>query len=154
MVPTTIWAPLGLDWNVSVDVRGCSVTLVVVASPRESVAVSRSSSVAGRSWSGAAKEPPATPMKSCSAWVWQSDGQWFRSSDQDRAEAGIAPSSGSVAEPEKVMTWPTLHCRLAAGVVIVGVGARSFTITTTEATADSPWGLVTFSRTVRAPACV
>ena len=54
--------------------------------------------------------------------MWQFDGQWFRISDQESAEAGRVPSCGSVPDPEKAITSPTLHMRLPDGALIVAVG--------------------------------
>jgi hypothetical protein len=58
---TTSWRPAGDDANVSSVVIGFRLTLVVCDRPPESVAVSRSSRCDGYSWSGATKDPPATP---------------------------------------------------------------------------------------------
>ena len=51
---------------------------------------------AGGLWSGAENEPLATPLKSWTAWVWQSVGvaQWCRISDQDSLVAGSVSSWG------------------------------------------------------------
>ena len=71
------------------------------ARPQPSVAVSRSSRYEGYSWSGAAKEPPATPVQDWSVCVWQFEGQCCMSSVQESAEAASAPCSGSLACPVK-----------------------------------------------------
>jgi hypothetical protein len=71
----TRFRPPGLVLKVSTTVLGSSRTLVVAVSPPESLAVSRSSSQQGYWWSGAANDPPATPAKSCTAWLWQSVGE-------------------------------------------------------------------------------
>ena len=63
--------PRGSVLNLSTTVFGFSRTLVVEFSPPESVAVSCSSSQHGYWWSGALKDPLATPAKSPSMCVWQ-----------------------------------------------------------------------------------
>ena len=76
LVPlTTSCKPVGLVWNVNVTVSGERRTLAAPCRPRESAAVSLSSRCAGYSWSGAVKEPLATPVKVWSACVWQFEGQ-------------------------------------------------------------------------------
>ena len=80
-------------------VFGSSRSDSVSLSPPESVAVSRSSRWEGYSWSGAVKEPLATPGKLWSGWVWQLDGQWLRIRLHESAEAGSGPSCASVALP-------------------------------------------------------
>ena len=88
-------------------------------SPPESVAVSVSSRYDGYSWSGATKEPLATPRK---FWMWcvmAVDRQWCITSDHDSAEAGSVPSSGSVAEPEKLIGRRPARWA-ARGATIVG----------------------------------
>jgi len=51
-------------------------------------------------------------------------GQWCRRSVHWRADAGRAPSSGSVAPPAKKMVSPTFHVAPPAGRVIVAWGGR------------------------------
>src|SRR5215210_8689625 len=80
--------PVGLELSVRVTVFGSSRIDRSSVSPPESVAVSRSSRWEGYSWSGVLNEPPATPLKDCSEWAWQFDGQWCRIRLQDSAEAG------------------------------------------------------------------
>ena len=65
-----------------------------------------------------------TPSKIWMTWVWQFDGQWCISNDHDSAEGGRAPSSGSVADPEKLITVPTFQVVCADGREIVAVGGR------------------------------
>jgi hypothetical protein len=60
--------PDGCDFRVSVVVCGRSTTPFDAMRPFESVAVSVTSSEAGYSWSGATKEPFATPLKVWSGW--------------------------------------------------------------------------------------
>jgi len=70
---TTKWRTTssGRVLNLSTTVFGSSRTLVVEVSPPESVAVSCSSSQHGYWWSGALKDPLATPVKFPSMCVWQ-----------------------------------------------------------------------------------
>ena len=70
---TTKWRPTpsGRVLKLSRTVFGFSRTLVVEVSPPESVAVSCSYSQHGYWWSGALKDPLATPVKSPSMCVWQ-----------------------------------------------------------------------------------
>ena len=67
------------------------------------------------------------PSKSCTGCAWQASTvmQWFRISFQLRAEAGSAPSCSSVAEPEKLIVWPTCHFSAAVGESIDTVGGVS-----------------------------
>ena len=65
VVPTplsTSDSPVGEEANVRFVVCGCRWTLVVPVAQLRSVAVSLSSSSDGYSWSGAGKEPLATPV--------------------------------------------------------------------------------------------
>src|SRR5262245_32031821 len=96
-VPTASVSPDGLVANDSVTVLGCSVTLFVACVPSESVAVSDSTSDEGYSWSGAVKDPLATPSNVWTRWVWQAEGQWWMTSDQLRPLAGIARPPESLA---------------------------------------------------------
>ena len=50
-------------------------------------------------------------------------GQWWITICHDSADAGRAPCSGSVAEPEYAMTSPTLYFSDADGAAMVAVGA-------------------------------
>src|SRR5919201_4436359 len=111
LLPTVSWSPAGLERKVRATVCGSSRTLVVPFRPPLSVAVSRSSIQDGYSWSGAEKEPLATPVQSWTAWVWQSVGvaQWCRISDQSSLAAGTVPSCGSLAWPEKLIVSPTFQ---------------------------------------------
>ena len=87
-------------------------------------------------------------MKVVTACVWQLDGQWWRMIAQLNAEAGSAPSSASVACPEKLIRLPTLQVVVATGVSITAVGGVLGvpTVTKTEAVPVAPWLSVTFSR--------
>src|SRR4029450_2585811 len=89
--------PPGLVLNVSTTVFGSSRTLVVEASPPESVAVSCSSIQHGYSWSGAATEPLETPLKVWIRCVWQSLGvkQGCMIRDQLSADGGSRQSWAS-----------------------------------------------------------
>ncbi len=60
-VPTVSRSPEGLDRKFRVAVCGWMLTLAVPVSSCESVAVSWISRYDGYSWSGAGKDPPATP---------------------------------------------------------------------------------------------
>ena len=99
LLPTVSCSPVGLEPKVRSTVWGSSRTLAVSVSPPLSVAVSCSSIQAGYSWSGAENEPLATPLKSWTAWVWQSVGvaQWCRISDHDSLVAASVPSWASLA---------------------------------------------------------
>src|SRR4051794_4275530 len=119
--PTVSCRPEGDDWKVTATVCGSILRTAVVLAPPESVAVSRSSRYDGYSWSGAANEPLRTPVKVCSGWSWQVDGQCSRTTDHDRADAGSVPSSVSVAAPEKLIVSPTFQVVPALGASIVGV---------------------------------
>ena len=72
---TTSWRPVGADARLSTTVRGLRVTLVVADAPSGSVAVRRSTSAEGYSWSGAVNCPLATPTKVCTGCWWQVLGQ-------------------------------------------------------------------------------
>ena len=74
-VPTERPRPGGLDWKDRSTVWGFTLTLVLAGRP-EAVAVRRISRYDGYSWSGAAKDPLATPSKVWYVCVWQLDGQW------------------------------------------------------------------------------
>ena len=80
--------------------------------------------------------------------------QWCMTASQDNAEAGRAPSSASAAEPEKAMSWPTVHWKSAAGVAMVGSGEAEPACTRRVATSVSPAGSVTRTDTSMAPAVV
>src|SRR6185436_11832209 len=82
LVPTVSSRPLGLLVNDRATVLGWSVTLRVAWMPAASVAVSRSSSADGYSWSGAANAPLLTPSNVWTRCVWQLAGQWWMSNDQ------------------------------------------------------------------------
>ena len=86
--------------------------------------MSRSSRYEGYSWSGALNEPLATPSKSWMWCMWQLDGQWWRITDHDSAEAGNVPSWASVAEPLNAIGSPTRPLGLDSGAVMVGDGRR------------------------------
>jgi hypothetical protein len=126
LLPTVSCSPVGLVPKVRSTVWGSRRTLAVSVSPPLSVAVSCSSIQAGYSWSGAVNEPLATPLKSWTAWVWQSVGaaQWCRISDQDSLVAGRVPSWGSLAWPEKPMVSPTVQVRVGVGVSMTAVGGE------------------------------
>ena len=98
-VPTTSDRPVGTDWNVRLTVRGSSRSVVLACRFDESVAVRVSSRYDGYSWSGAAKEPPATPVQVWTECVWQFDGQcWMTSAHDRRARGqGVALAVGGVA---------------------------------------------------------
>src|SRR5262245_59370643 len=117
--------PPGLVLNVSTTVFGSSRVLVVNVSPPESVAVSRTSSQHGYSWSGAVNDPLETPLVVWIRCVWQSLGvkQWCMISDQLSADAGSVPSCASVAWPEKLIVSPTFQVRLEACESMTALGA-------------------------------
>ena len=54
--------PLGLEAKVRITILGSSFKVVFPVAPCESVAVSSSCKYEGYSWSGALKEPDATPV--------------------------------------------------------------------------------------------
>jgi len=66
----------------------------------------------------------------------------------ESADGGSGPSSGSVAEPEKSMTVPTLHVVSADGSEIVAVGGREPGRTTSDVVELALRSLVTCSFTV------
>src|SRR5947208_2463179 len=85
-------------------------------------------------------------------WVWQFDGQWWRTSVQVSADPASAPSSGSLPLPLKSIVSPTLHFVDAVGLVIVAWGAVLPESMRTDATLVAPDASVTRSRTVYVPA--
>ena len=66
-------------------------------------------------------------------------------SDHVRALAAKAPSSASVADPEKSMVSPTVHSRSAEGVSIDGVGPVLLTVMVTASVSVAPWGSLTLT---------
>src|SRR5678816_2152744 len=120
--PTAMPSPLGTELNVSTTVLGSSRTEVVACAPCESVAINRSSRYDGYSWSGAVKLPLLTPLKVCSTWVWQLEGQWNITRSQRSADAGRVPCSASLACPEKETTVPTDQVVALVGESMTGVG--------------------------------
>ena len=60
---TTSWSPAGVVLKVSATVRGSRRRISVSVKPSLSAAVSCNSRYEGYSWSGAANEPLATPLK-------------------------------------------------------------------------------------------
>ena len=88
-------------------------------------------------------EPPATPAKDCSGWVWQFDGQWWRIRSQLSREAGSGPSWASVAPPANWIRSPTRQVVPGAGEVIVAVGGVLPTLIVTVASPVAPWLSVT-----------
>src|SRR4051794_30461166 len=65
VAPTVRFSPAGLLTNVRSTVLGCTLTVVLLVSPPESVAVIRNSRYDGYSWSGAVIVPLATPLSVC-----------------------------------------------------------------------------------------
>ena len=86
------------------------------------------------------------------SWIgcwWQFDGQWWRISDQERAEPGSVPSSGSVAMPLKLTVSPTFQFRELEGDRIVAAGgALAFALIVTSSVSEAPWLSVTRRRAV------
>ena len=83
-------------------------------------------------------------------------GQCWIVSCQLRLAAGRAPSSGSVAEPENGMTWPTENLVPTAGVEMTGTGgllvAGLTVIGTVAGVLGRPWLSVTRRAAVKLPA--
>ena len=102
--------------------RGCNITDVLEIEPWESRAVRISSRWEGYSWSGAENEPLATPSHVWIGCVWQLDGQWCMTSDQERRRARQRAVLGSVAEPENEICWPTRQVVDELGALMTGVG--------------------------------
>jgi hypothetical protein len=117
------------------------------------VAVRRSSRWDGYSWSGALNEPPA-PLKDCSGWVWQLDGQWCRITVHESAEGGSGPSWASVAAPAKWTRSPTRQVAPGAGELMVAVGGVLPTVIVTAAVLDAPRASVTRRLAVKTPSVV
>src|SRR4051812_45430857 len=134
--PKVSCIPGGSDVTVTGTVRGSSRRVTVVVRPLESRAVSRSSRYEGYSWSGAVMVPPDTPVQVCRECVWQADGQCCRTISQVSALAGRAPSSGSVAEPEKLIGVPTCQVVPVAGDAITGCGGDPPAVQPSRATAS------------------
>ena len=86
--------------------------------------------------------------------MWQFDGQWWRMSDQLKADAGSVPCCGSVAEPENETVLPTRHVVPAVGVPIVADGAERSPWIVTASVSEAPPGSVTRSCTLYVPGCV
>src|SRR5262249_26974331 len=81
--------------------------------------------------------------------------QCWRMTFHRSAEAGSAPSSGSVPCPEKEMTSPTRHVNEGAGLsMIADGGLLPATIVSGSDTLVAPWLSVTRRRTVYVPAVV
>ena len=78
----------------------------MAVAPPASVAVRLSSRWTGDSCAGAVNVPLDVPVHCWTGWTWHSSGQCRRTSSHDNAASGSAPSSGSVADPEKLMTSP------------------------------------------------
>src|SRR5689334_21384616 len=87
-------------------------------------------------------------------WVWQFDGQWWRTSCQDSALAGRFAPWPSVAWPLKLIVSPTFQVKLDAGVSITGNGRVSSTTMGTLVVPVSPPGSVTLRPTVCVPLVV
>ena len=148
-LPTVNCNPVGALANDRLTVFGSSRTLVVACRPPLSVAVRRSMRKLGYSWSGAANEPLATPLKVWIGWTWQefgSVGQWCMSRDQVRRAAPSVPSSASVAWPEKLIVSPTAQVRALVGLSMNAVGAVLLTEIEIVALFEAPPGSVTRSR--------
>src|SRR4026209_1965813 len=54
-------------------------------------------------------------------WMWP---RWWKTTLNVRPLFGIVPSSGSVADPEKLIVLPARKCDPSTGWAIVGCGAR------------------------------
>ncbi len=59
--------------------------------------------------------------------------------DQTSRDAGTAPSSGSVAEPEKAIESPTFHVSVGSGAVIFGTGGEFETLITVDTASKAPF---------------
>src|SRR5262245_27529212 len=70
--------------------------------------------------------------------------------DHTSDEAGSVPSSASVAPPENTIGSPTFHVNAPVGAEMTGSGGVLFTVTTVEATSESPCVSVARTRTVTA----
>src|SRR6185369_16485658 len=96
-----------------------------VSIPSESRAV-RISSYQVVSWklwpaAGTTNEPVPPGELSMNGWMWF---RWWKTTFHDSPLFGIVPSSGSVAEPEKLIVYPARKCAPSSGAAIVGIGAR------------------------------
>src|SRR5215813_4553741 len=96
-----------------------------VSIPSESFAV-RTSSYQVVSWKlwpvvGTTNEPEPPGELSMNGWMWL---RWWNTTFHDRPLFGICPSSGSVAEPEKLIVSPARKCAPSSGCAIVSCGAR------------------------------
>ena len=148
--PTTTSIPGGELWIVMLTVCGSMRTESVSVLPSESVAVSRSSSSDRYSWSGATNEPEARFRKSSTGCSWQSPGaeQWWRISAQSSVAPSIAPSSGSIAEPEKLIVRPTRQVSVATGAAMVALGGPLPALIVRVSVSKPPLVSVAFSVTV------
>src|SRR5918994_1216948 len=149
---TTSFSPAaGSDRKLSSTVWGSRRTLLVSVKPPESVAVSLSSRYEGYSWSGAVNVPLATPENVSHTCSWQVSavGQWCTIHSQDSAEAGSAPSSPSLALPEKEISWPTFQVEVGSGVSMVAVGGLlpAVMVSGSSRVSDAPRASVTLSPT-------
>ena len=102
-------SPPGVVWKVRTTVFGSRRRVLVSVRPPESVAVSFSSRYDGYSWSGAAKDPLATPAKVCSGCVWQLDGQCCRiqlPGQRRRRQRAVLRIGGRAGEADHIAHLP------------------------------------------------
>ena len=133
--PRLTLPPWGWVFRVRPTVFGSRRSVAVSEPPLPSVAVRVSVIHDGYSWSGAGNDAEATPAKVCSGCTWHEPGsvvpQWSRSTCHDSRDAGRAPLSGSVAEPENEIVSPTAHdAEVADGGSMVATGGAfpAFTV--------------------------
>lgn len=86
--------------------------------------------------------------------MWQSDGQWWSTTDQVSASGGSVPSCSSTAPPEKEMASPAFHVSPGDGEEIVAVGGVSPAVMATASVLVAPLGSVTLSFAGYDPAVV
>ncbi len=111
--PSTVTcSPVGLVWNVIVEVRGRTSRVTAVMRPCESATwrLTRKKTFGEVSpIVGTKKEPLVLPLVGGrKGWMWQvcGVGQWWKSTHQVKRLAGSLPSSGSVAVPAKLIVSP------------------------------------------------
>src|SRR5690242_3582280 len=131
-------------------------TLFDADAPSLSVTVTVTVRYAGYPWSGAMNEPLVTSLIVCHGWRWQSPAseQWCSSTFQLNADAGIVPSSRSVAVAANGTDSPTCQVVAVVGWVSVIVGGELPGVTTTVVVSVPPRESVTMRPTVTVPDCV
>src|SRR5687767_9613195 len=100
VLPTAMFNPPGVDWNVSATVLGSSLRVDRAGQTARVRGGQRQREVGRILVIGSSEDPLSVPGQLDTGWVWQLRGQCSCVRVQDRAEAGRFPSWGSVADPE------------------------------------------------------